>query len=272
MQIYADVLRLPISTIGSASRARRSGSAIHAAVAAGAYPDVRAAAAAMGRVRPGRVRARRGRRRGATTSCSPSTARCTTTSAAAATRSCSGCAPFAARPLVEVTGVIEHRSSARRRQRPARRSPRCTPSWSATASSSGRPATSRPACPGADLFVIKPSGVSYDELTPDVDDRLRPRRQRRPGRRQRALAVERHRGARLRLPAHAGRRRRRAHPLDVRHRLGGARRGDPVRAHRRWPTSSAATIPVGPFARHRRRLDRPRHRRDAARPPLAARC
>ncbi|WP_146339400.1 ribulokinase [Nesterenkonia sp. NBAIMH1] len=47
MQIYADVLGLPISTITSA-QGPALGSAIHAAVAAGAYPDVRAAAQAMG--------------------------------------------------------------------------------------------------------------------------------------------------------------------------------------------------------------------------------
>jgi L-ribulokinase len=49
MQTYADVLRMPISTIGSA-QGPALGSAIHAAVAAGAYPDVRTAAAAMGSV------------------------------------------------------------------------------------------------------------------------------------------------------------------------------------------------------------------------------
>ncbi|WP_238007886.1 ribulokinase [Dactylosporangium sp. AC04546] len=49
MQIYADVLRRPISVIGS-EQGPALGSAIHAAVAAGAYPDVRAAAAEMGRV------------------------------------------------------------------------------------------------------------------------------------------------------------------------------------------------------------------------------
>jgi L-ribulokinase len=49
MQTYADVLRMPISTIASA-QGPALGSAIHAAVAAGAYPDIRAAAAAMGAV------------------------------------------------------------------------------------------------------------------------------------------------------------------------------------------------------------------------------
>ncbi|GAA3770521.1 ribulokinase [Microbacterium kribbense] len=49
MQVYSDVLNMPISTIGS-EQGPALGSAIHAAVAAGAYADVRAAAAAMGRV------------------------------------------------------------------------------------------------------------------------------------------------------------------------------------------------------------------------------
>ncbi|MFU8850198.1 ribulokinase [Micromonospora sp. SL1-18] len=48
MQLYSDVTRLPLSIVGSA-HAPAVGSAIHAAVAAGAYPNVRAAAAAMGR-------------------------------------------------------------------------------------------------------------------------------------------------------------------------------------------------------------------------------
>jgi L-ribulokinase len=49
MQIYADVTGRPLSIIGSA-QGPALGSAIHAAVAAGAYPDVHAASAAMGRV------------------------------------------------------------------------------------------------------------------------------------------------------------------------------------------------------------------------------
>jgi len=48
MQIYADVTRLPLSTIAS-DQGPALGSAIHAAVAAGAYPDVRAAAQVMGK-------------------------------------------------------------------------------------------------------------------------------------------------------------------------------------------------------------------------------
>jgi L-ribulokinase len=49
MQTYSDVLRMPISTIAS-DQGSALGSAIHAAVAAGAYPDVRAAGQAMGKL------------------------------------------------------------------------------------------------------------------------------------------------------------------------------------------------------------------------------
>jgi L-ribulokinase len=48
MQVYADVTRRPLSLL-DAEHGPALGSAIHAAVAAGAYPDVHAAAAAMGR-------------------------------------------------------------------------------------------------------------------------------------------------------------------------------------------------------------------------------
>ncbi|WP_431896439.1 ribulokinase [Nonomuraea sp. bgisy101] len=48
MQVYADVLRRPLSLIGS-EQGPALGSAIHAAVAAGAYEDIGRAAAAMGK-------------------------------------------------------------------------------------------------------------------------------------------------------------------------------------------------------------------------------
>ncbi|RCV52747.1 ribulokinase, partial [Marinitenerispora sediminis] len=50
LQIYADVLRRPLNVIGS-EQGPALGSAIHAAVAAGAHPDIRTASAAMGNVR-----------------------------------------------------------------------------------------------------------------------------------------------------------------------------------------------------------------------------
>jgi len=49
MQTYSDVLRMPISTINS-DQGPALGSAIHAAVAAGAYADVRAAGDVMGKL------------------------------------------------------------------------------------------------------------------------------------------------------------------------------------------------------------------------------
>jgi L-ribulokinase len=49
MQVYTDVTRRPLSVIGS-DQGPALGSAIHAAVAAGAYPDVPAAAKAMGKL------------------------------------------------------------------------------------------------------------------------------------------------------------------------------------------------------------------------------
>jgi L-ribulokinase len=52
MRIYADVLRRPVSLAGS-EQAPALGSAIHAAVAAGAYPDVVTASAAMGSIEQG---------------------------------------------------------------------------------------------------------------------------------------------------------------------------------------------------------------------------
>jgi L-ribulokinase len=53
MQTYSDVLRMPLSILTS-EHGSALGSAIHAAVAAGAYPDVHAASEAMGRVEHGR--------------------------------------------------------------------------------------------------------------------------------------------------------------------------------------------------------------------------
>ncbi len=50
MQVYADALKRPLAVAG-VSQAGAHGSAIHAAVAAGAHADIAAAAAAMGRVR-----------------------------------------------------------------------------------------------------------------------------------------------------------------------------------------------------------------------------
>jgi L-ribulokinase len=49
MQIYADVIRMPLH-VGGSDQGPALGSAMHAAVAAGLHPDIRAAAAAMGKL------------------------------------------------------------------------------------------------------------------------------------------------------------------------------------------------------------------------------
>jgi L-ribulokinase len=49
MQIYADVCRMPLHVLAS-EQGPALGSAMHAAVAAGVHPDIRAASAAMSRV------------------------------------------------------------------------------------------------------------------------------------------------------------------------------------------------------------------------------
>ena len=77
--------------------------------------------------------------------------------------------------------------------------------------------------PGADLFVIKPSGVSYDDLAPenmilcDLDGNVI---EGTPG--SGPQPVVGHRGARVRVPEHARGRRRGAHALRVRDGVGGA--------------------------------------------------
>ena len=72
--------------------------------------------------------------------------------------------------------------------------------------------------PGHDLLVIKPSGVSYDDLTPDnmvvcdLEGRV-VEGEHAPSSDTEAQAYV--------YREHARRRRRRAHPLDLRHGLGG---------------------------------------------------
>ena len=84
----------------------------------------------------------------------------------------------------------------------------------------------------------------------------------------RPVAVQRHRRPCVRLPGDAARRRRRAHPLHLRLRLGGAGRADPVRAHgdgRRVRRRD----PGRPVRADRQRRHRQGHRRDAVGTPLA---
>ena len=171
MQIYADVTRRPLSVIGS-EQGPALGSAIHAAVAAGAYPDVPAAAAAMGRIerdvyRPDPASADvydelyaeyvrlhdyfgRGRATRSCTGCGPSATGCWSGRGREASAAPMSAWPSSTRCCAALRG--DGRA-------------RCTPSWCATAWSPGRRAT----CPPGrrtDLMVIKPSGVAYADLTP----------------------------------------------------------------------------------------------------------
>src|SRR3712207_8155512 len=57
MQIYADVTGRSLGVIGS-DQGPALGSAMHAAVAAGVYPDIEAAAEKMGKLRPGMYKPR----------------------------------------------------------------------------------------------------------------------------------------------------------------------------------------------------------------------
>ena len=114
MQIYADVLRRPLSVIGS-DQGPALGSAIHAAVAAGAYPDVPAAAAAMGRQARGGLHARTRPAPTSTTSCTPSTCRLHDYFGRGAQRgACTGCARCATgcwREPAAAAGMAGHVSS-----------------------------------------------------------------------------------------------------------------------------------------------------------------
>jgi L-ribulokinase len=179
MQVYSDVLRMPISIIAS-DQGPALGSAIHAAVAAGAYPDVLAAGRAMGKVDPAvytpnteaadaydrlyaeyatlhdyfgrggndvmhRLKAMKREAAGAGLDTRPPSSGATRPAQSGATRPAdlqqaidTVCADVAKlhELLVRYNLVI----------------------WTG-GNISGR-------VPGADLFVIKPSGIEYDDLTP----------------------------------------------------------------------------------------------------------
>ena len=266
MQTYADVLRLPISTIAS-EQGPALGSAIHAAVAAGRVPR-----------RPSR---RRGDGRG---------------------RSC--CVPARTRTTAAVYDRLyeEYRelhdwfgrggNQAMKRLRSPRADEVAWPGARSDRLRGARPTRSRAVREDVARLHARAGAVRARRLDGrqrlgsgpgrrpvrdqavrrllrrarrGPDDPVRPGRQRGPRDvRQRATAVQRHRGARVRLPAHARGRRGRAHPLDVRRRLGRARRGDPVRDHRDGRRVRRSD-PGGPVRGHRGRLHRARHRRDAAR-------
>ena len=264
MQIYADVTRLPLSVIGS-EQGPALGSAIHAAVAAGVYPDVPTAAKTMGKVRKDVFLPDEGRAQAYDQLFEQYVAlhdhfgRATTTMrrlkairrAAVASRERERVMTIAADVAETISGLRRevcalHAELVRYR----------LVVWTA-GNVSAR-------VPGHDLLVIKPSGVSYDDLTPenmvvcDLSGRV-VEGEHAPSSDTAAQAY-----VYREMPA---RRRGRAHPLDVRRGLGGPGRAGALRAddvcrrvRRRHPGRAVRD--------HRRRLDRPRHRRDAARQPV----
>ena len=254
MQIYADVTRMPLHLIGS-EQGPALGSAMHAAVAAGVHPDIRAAAAAMGSARARRLRARRRARR--------------------RLRPAVRALPAAARPL-----------RARRRRRhapPARPAAAGARPWMSSTPSAARSVTLHgelprnglvawtsgnvsARVPDEDLMVIKPSGVAVRRAHARADGRLRPRR--RP-RRRLAGSVERRRDARLRLPAARPTSAGSSHTHSA-YATAWAIRGEPIPCvHDRDGGRVRRRDPGRAVRADRRRGDRPRDRRDARRAPLA---
>ena len=164
MQIYADVTGLPLSTIGSA-QGPALGAAMHAAVAAGAHPDIHAAAKAMGSRRPRRLPAGSGARRGLRRALRrvPHPARLLRPRRQRRDAPPQGPPPGRRREGGPMTQTAEvHAAVSTLRETVARLHGELTRNglvaWTA-GNVSGR-------VPGHDLMVIKPSGVSYDELTP----------------------------------------------------------------------------------------------------------
>ena len=154
MQIYSDVLRRPLHVIES-DEGPALGAAMHAAVAAGVHPDIKTASAAMGRVRRNAYL--------------PDEERADAYDELYA--------HYSALHDHFGRGAMMHalRRPRRRKRRAVGDDRRAAASWSArstpscrsTGSSSGRAGTSRRACPGEDLMVIKASGVDFDAMTPE---------------------------------------------------------------------------------------------------------
>ena len=165
MQVYADVLRRPIHVIES-EQAPALGSAMHAAVAAGVHPGHRGRGRRNGAAcdRDAWLPDPRSRRR-VRPALRGVSRRSTTTSADASATDAR------LRSLRREALAHDHLHHGHRRGRSldfADRGHRAAPGARAhTASSCGPAATCRPACPGQDLMVIKPSGVGYDDLTPE---------------------------------------------------------------------------------------------------------
>src|SRR5580658_4727985 len=198
-----------------------------------------------------------------TTSCTPSTCGCTTTSGAARTRSCTGCGP----------SVI-----ARWKAAPGDPGPAGDPGGAGDGvRAARRTGPQRPGRLDVGQRVGAVRGPDGDQAErrllrrpdPGVDGGLRPGRQ--AGLGGLAQPVERYRHASVHLPAHARGRRRGAHPLHLRDRLGGAGGGHPVRDHRDGRRVRRRD-PGRPVRADRQRRDRPGGGRHLGRAPLPRRA
>ena len=165
MQIYADVLDLPLSTIDS-QQGPALGSAIHAAVAAGAYADVATAARAMGRVNRGVFQPDQGERGGVRRPVRrvPGAPRPLRPRRQRRDDAPQGAPSEGRQQRGAVMTRTTHNTIADLRAQVAALHSELTRNnlvaWTA-GNVSAR-------VPGEDLLVIKPSGVSYDELTADA--------------------------------------------------------------------------------------------------------
>ena len=157
MQTYADVTRRPLSLLDSA-QGPALGSAIHAAVAAGAYPDVFAASEAMGR------------KREAVFVPDPDRALAYDALYAEYTRLHDAFGPDDG----SLGGLMHRLRAIKREAGTAERHGRAAASvaqlnidllrWGLVTWTSGNVSAR---LPDSNLLVIKPSGVSFDDLTPE---------------------------------------------------------------------------------------------------------
>jgi L-ribulokinase len=255
MQIYADVINRPLTVIGSA-QAPALGSAIHAAVAAGAYPDVPTAAAAMGRARPAAYL--------------PDPARAAVYDQLYAEYA--GLHDYFGRGGNEVMhrlrAIIRTNRVLRDHQRTVRAGLRtaCRTRPQPTCHLDQR----QRICPGTRAGPDGDQAQRCRLRRPDAVRHGGVRPVRHAGQRG-TFAVQRCRLARLHLPEHAIGGWRRAHALHVCHRVGGARRGHPVRHHRDGRRVRRGD-PARAVRADRRRRDRPRCGRHAHRAPLPRRA
>ena len=252
MQIYADVLRRPLHVMDTAE-GPALGAALHAAVAAGVHDDIRAASAAMGKVR----------RNVYLPSDEASDAYDALYDHYCALHDHFGRRPqlmhaLATAPEAAAARTRRGRRPTSRRLRSARRADALWARQLDERQSLGSYPRRRPDGDQGERRAVRVDGAGEHR-------RLRLLRQSRRGR---PLTLERRRHTRLRLPAPRPRRRRRAHTQRVRDGICRACGVDSLRAHRDGRRVRRRD-PGRPVCTDRRRRDRTRDRRDTRGPSLA---